>query len=85
MRGAVQCAWCKEIFSEENCEGAEILLNRTGVVTVLLKGRLHKFNTNKSKMEKEENEEARSKSEQARSDENEAGAEEDFSKQSEDE
>ena len=47
MKGTVQCSWCRETFVEEHFEGAEILLNRTGVVTVLIKGRLHKFNTNK--------------------------------------
>ena len=41
---------------EEHFEGAEILLNRTGVVTVLIKGRLHKFVTNKPKEQDNEDE-----------------------------
>ena len=49
MDKAVQCSWCRETFVGEHFEGAEILLNRTGVVTVLIKGRLHKFVTNKPK------------------------------------
>jgi hypothetical protein len=79
MDKAMQCSWCRETFVEEHFEGAEILLNRTGVVTVLIKGRLHKFNTNKSKMEKEENEEAGSECEQVCSDESKTRVEKDLS------
>jgi hypothetical protein len=79
MRGAVQSAWCREIFSEENLEDAEILLNRVGVLTVLMNGRLHKVNTNKKSTMEKEDEETRSKCKQVRSDENETGAEADLS------